>query len=118
MELKVGTIRLLPWWDTDKEVLRKYLKKIESAIRMIGDYYGKNILFIDNCSVLPLTYVLKYLAEKGTGYETSYKRFERGIIVFSDEYAVILLNDEEYEEDYIEELEACFIIEPLKALDP
>ena len=104
------TIKLLPWWDTDVAVIKKYFEKISEAIKRIAEYYGKNILFIDNCVVLPLTYVLKYEVKKET--------FDKGMIVYSDEYAVILLDDEEYEEDYIEDKEACFVVEPLKALDP
>jgi len=114
MELSVKDIKLLTWWDTDVDVIKNYLDKIREAIERIANYYGKNILFIDNCSVLPLTYVLKYVSEKEIIKET----FERGTIVYSDEFAVILLNDEEYNDDYIEEKEACFIIEPFKALDP
>ena len=108
MELNVENIRLLPWWDTDIDIINSYLPKIKAAIKRIADYYRTNELFIDNCVVLPLTYVLKFIIENGVKFE----KYERGMIVYSDEYAVIILNDEEYDDEYIDDKEACFIIEP------
>jgi len=118
MELEVKypnkTIELLPWWDTDLDIINTYLEKIKPAIKRVAEYYRTDTLFIDNCVVLPLTYVLKFIIQT----EKRVERFEKGVIVYSDEYAIILLNDDEYEEDYIDEKEACFVIEPYKPFDP